>query len=219
MEDLGKLIDDLDKAKEERKVAYELYGKRKKAFKKLKQPPREYERRCADDTLFFGGIGALLGGFVGACACKVCERPIISQYLSKPENADKLQELFDATGYDSIREVSTYLMGDDGVARVLFESCGARDYFLTTTVGAIAVTALVGFGMVALPYVYEQAKCWSYNRNEAKFKKSRDNYQELNNKCETLENQIQTTIYNSWDEYKANQVSESTESKDEGKSM
>ncbi len=200
MEDLGKLLDELDILKRERAEAFKRYNKYQKIVKKLTPQEKNSKNYSTSDVLMYSGAGAFLLGTLGLVLSAACKRLFISHYLSKPENADKLQDLFAQTGYDSVREVSTFLMGNDGVARVLFENCGAREYFLTNTLGISGTMALLGCASVCGPYAYKELKSRRYERANENLAQSQAEYLSLDNSCNKLETLIQDTIYNSWDE-------------------
>ncbi len=200
MENLENLTDEFYNKEILRVQAFKRYSKYQKIVEKLKPAENcEYEPSKSELALW-GGAFTILNGMLGLILCEAFKRSFISHYLSKPENAEKLQELYSQTGFDSIRELSSYLMGNDGVARVLFENCGAREYFLHNAVGIGGAFAVLGCAYVCAPPAYKKIKSRRYESACKKLAEAEAEYTKLNKDCEYLQTKIKDTVYKSWTE-------------------
>ena len=101
---------------------------------------------------------ALPAGFLGfaisAIVSRINYRSWISDYFSRPENADKLQYYLDKTGASDLSGLSTYLLGEDGFAKMLFRESGARDYVMGNFGVSVLTGTAIGVAIGIAPYAY-----------------------------------------------------------------
>lgn len=216
---MAKMLDNLEELKERRGEAYKRYVQSKEVYNKSGKPMGFAENRSLGSAFFLGGVGALVSGMLGVLACRNCKHILVAHYLSKPENAEKLHDLFEQTGYNSACDVATYLLGDESVARVMFENCGAREYLMSTSLGITAMSVITAGVCLTIPFVYKYSKDRHKKNYKNNYIASRENYHELNEQCEDLEIQIQTIICNGWNEFQASQNGKNSADTKIGKTM
>ncbi len=125
---------------------------------------RVYSHKAAVGSAIFGG---LIGIFISAGV----EQGVVANYLTRPENAGKLQDLFNQTGFDSTQELAHYLIYNSEIGHALFTSCGARLYCAEVSAGIVGTTALACFSLYAgLPPLYKKITARKERKAEQKRK-------------------------------------------------
>ncbi len=119
-----------------------------KSLAKHKYGPDYSEFVCLE-TIAIGGITAMLASIINVAVHSYLQDSIIKDYLTSPENSDKLQYLYEQTGFTDINAITSFLQGSDGFANALATQTGVQQAFDTS----LTNWELGILGAIAAPYV------------------------------------------------------------------